>query len=91
MTVNEQIAARATFKAFSESTKEDWDNISVQLKVTQSLVADRIIEQFEFLRHDFGGFPAIGILDTKRAPCVDLPPPLSWHRPTGHPASLLLI
>ena len=37
------------------------------------------------------GFPAIGILDTKLAPCVELPPPLSWHRPTGHPASLLLI
>lgn len=57
MTIDAQIASRATFKAFSESTKEDWDNISVQLKVTQSHVADRIIEQLEFLRHDFGGFP----------------------------------
>ena len=57
MTVNHQIATRATFKSFAESTKEDWDNIAVQLKVTQSLVADRIIEQLEYLRHDFGGFP----------------------------------
>ena len=40
--------------------------------------------------------PAIGIasivtLETSRAPCVELPPPVSWHRPTSHPASLLLI
>ena len=40
--------------------------------------------------------PAIGIasivtLETSRAPCVALPPPVSWHRPTSHPASLLLI
>lgn len=24
-------------------------------------------------------------------PCIGLPPPPSWHRPTGHPAALLLI
>ena len=29
----------------------------VQLQVTQSRVADHIIEQLEYLRHDFGGFP----------------------------------
>ena len=48
---------RATFKSFGESTKQDWDNIMVQLQVTQSRVADHIIEQLEYLRHDFGGFP----------------------------------
>lgn len=29
----------------------------VQLETTQARVADHIIEQLEYLRHDFGGFP----------------------------------
>jgi hypothetical protein len=40
--------------------------------------------------------PALGIvtvllLGPDPAPGVELPPPVSWHRPTRHPASLLLI
>jgi len=40
--------------------------------------------------------PAIGVssivtLAADRVPYVELPPPVSWHRPTSHPASLLLI
>jgi len=54
---DQQRPTRATFTAFSESTKADWDNIMVQLETTQARVADRIIEQLEYLRHDFGGFP----------------------------------
>jgi len=48
---------RAIFRSFEESTKSDWDNIMLQLQVTQSHVADRVLEQLEYLRHDFGGFP----------------------------------
>ena len=29
----------------------------VQLETTQARVADRLIEQLEYLRHDYGGFP----------------------------------
>jgi predicted HD phosphohydrolase len=52
-----QSATRASFKSFGESTKEDWDIISQHMGVTQSLVADRIIEQLGYLRNDHGGFP----------------------------------
>jgi hypothetical protein len=34
---------------------------------------------------------SITTLETGRAPWAEAPPPLSWHRPTAHPASLLLI
>ena len=34
---------------------------------------------------------AIVTLETSRMPHVESPPPDSWHRPTSHPASLLLI
>lgn len=34
---------------------------------------------------------AIAVLQADRAPNCELPPPVSWHRPTLHPASLLLI
>ena len=50
-------ATRATFTTFADSTKADWDNIMVQLETTQARVADRLIEQLEYLRHDYGGFP----------------------------------
>ena len=52
-----ELETRANFKSFGESTKQDWDNIMVQLQVTQSRVADHIIKQLDYLRHDFGGFP----------------------------------
>ena len=56
-TSSNELETRANFKSFGESTKQDWDNIMVQLQVTQSRVADHIIEQLDYLRHDFGGFP----------------------------------
>lgn len=34
---------------------------------------------------------AIVVLQADRASGADLPPPVSWHRPTLHPASVLLI
>ena len=37
------------------------------------------------------GFPAIAILEAEHVSPLELPPPVSWHRPTAHPASLLLI
>lgn len=37
------------------------------------------------------GIASIAMLDAERAPQLQLPPPVSWHRPTSHPASLLLI
>ncbi len=46
-----------SFKSFEESTKEDWQKIVPQLAHTQSLVADKVIEQLEYLRADHGGFP----------------------------------
>ena len=35
--------------------------------------------------------PSIVMLGAVRTPHAELPPPVSWHRPTSHPASLLLI
>ncbi len=49
--------ARTHFRSFEESTREDWAIISPQLNVTQSLVADHVIEQLGYLRNDHGGFP----------------------------------
>ncbi|MFM7494032.1 MAG: hypothetical protein ACKO2A_09015, partial [Acidimicrobiaceae bacterium] len=54
---NDASSSRAKFTSFAESTKADWDNIMVQLETTQARVADRLIEQLEYLRHDYGGFP----------------------------------
>lgn len=48
---------RATFKSFQESTKEEWANIMVCLQDTQSMVADRVLEQLRYLQDDHGGFP----------------------------------
>lgn len=50
-------AARASFKSFGESTRDDWAITSVQLDATQRLVADRILEQLRYLEGDHGGFP----------------------------------
>ena len=52
-----RLASRTSFKSFAESTRDDWDVISPQLEVTQSMVADRILEQLAFLEGDDGGFP----------------------------------
>ncbi|MGI9604122.1 MAG: HD domain-containing protein [Acidimicrobiales bacterium] len=50
-------AAKATFTSFEESTQEDWQKIIPQLAVTQSLVADRVLDLLGHLEHDHGGFP----------------------------------
>lgn len=44
---------RATFRSFSESTKEDWDDLTEQYKVVQGRVASQVIEQLEKLRGEF--------------------------------------
>jgi predicted HD phosphohydrolase len=51
------IAAKARFSSFEESTAEDWAVISPQLDVTQSLVPARVISLMQALRTDHGGFP----------------------------------
>src|SRR4030095_14692539 len=38
-------------------TRDDWAVISTHLDVTQSMVADRILEQLHYLEGDHGGFP----------------------------------
>ncbi|MDQ6840169.1 MAG: phosphohydrolase, partial [Actinomycetota bacterium] len=48
---------QATFRSFEGSTAEDWAIIIPQLTVTQSLVADHVLEQLGYLRNDHGGFP----------------------------------
>jgi predicted HD phosphohydrolase len=52
-----ETVARASFRSFAESTAEDWAIIAPNLEVTQSLVADHILEQMRYLRNDHGGFP----------------------------------
>jgi predicted HD phosphohydrolase len=48
---------RASFTNSSNSTKEDHMIISGQRAALEQSVPDRIIEQFEHLRNDYGGFP----------------------------------
>ena len=48
---------RTSFKSFEESTADDWAIIAPQLQITQSFVADRVIELMRALEFDHGGFP----------------------------------
>ncbi len=48
---------RTTFTNFEESTADDWAKIVPQLKITQSMVADRVIGLLQDLASDHGGFP----------------------------------
>ena len=48
---------RASFTSFEESTKEDWDLIMSQRGELEGSLPDRILEQMEHLRNDYGGFP----------------------------------
>ena len=48
---------RASFTSFEEATAEDWAIITPQIRHTQNLVADRVIELMRALETDFGGFP----------------------------------
>ena len=50
-------AGRATFRAFEESTAEDWEFISAQRDVGQSRVPAYVLEQLRHLQSDHGGFP----------------------------------
>jgi predicted HD phosphohydrolase len=50
-------APRASFTNSSNSTKEDHMIISGQRAALERSVPDRIIEQFEHLQNDYGGFP----------------------------------
>ena len=48
---------RATFTSFAESTKEDWELIMSQRGELEAALPNRILEQLELLRNDYGGFP----------------------------------
>ena len=48
---------RADFSSFEDSTREDWALIMVQRGELERGLPDRILEQFEHLRDDYGGFP----------------------------------
>ncbi|MGI8491175.1 MAG: HD domain-containing protein [Acidimicrobiales bacterium] len=58
MTATEQqTGQRTTFKAFHDSTAEDWAIIMPQLNVTQSFVPDQVLGLLRLLERDHGGFP----------------------------------
>ena len=48
---------RAVFTDMSQSTREDWMVIMGQRTELEQALPDRIIEQMEHLRNDYGGFP----------------------------------
>ncbi len=48
---------RTSFTTFEESTAEDWAIIAPQLAITQSFVAERVIDLMRALEFDHGGFP----------------------------------
>jgi len=48
---------RTSFRSFEESTAEDWAIIAPQLAITQSHVAERVIDLMRTLEFDHGGFP----------------------------------
>ena len=48
---------RASFRSFQESTQDDWMLIMEQRGELEAALASRILEQFEHLRDDYGGFP----------------------------------
>ena len=50
-------APRASFTDMSTSTREDWMVIMGQRTELEQALPDRIIEQFDHLRDDYGGFP----------------------------------
>jgi predicted HD phosphohydrolase len=46
-----------TFTKFSESTKQDWDNITELSKKTQGNVANQVLEQLQKLDGELDGYP----------------------------------
>ena len=57
-TMTDQAAPpRASFRSFQESTQDDWMLIMEQRGELEAALASRILEQFEHLRDDYGGFP----------------------------------
>ncbi len=53
----ELTAQRAEFSSFQESTKEDWALIMSQRGSLVTSLPGRGLEQLEYLRDDYGGFP----------------------------------
>ena len=53
----ELTAQRAEFSSFQESTKEDWALIMSQRGSLVTSLPGRVLEQLEYLRDDYGGFP----------------------------------
>jgi len=51
------LQAKTSFRSFEESTAEDWALIKSSGNIAASHLADRVLEQFCFLRNDFSGFP----------------------------------
>ena len=51
------VAKRATFSSFQESTKADWELIMSQRGSLTASLPGRVIQQLEYLRDDYGGFP----------------------------------
>ena len=51
------IPPRASFRSFQESTQDDWMLIMKQRGELEASLPSRILEQFEHLRNDYGGFP----------------------------------
>ena len=47
----------ARFRSFEESTAAEWAVIMRELRITQSHVADRVLDQLRLLAHDQGGYP----------------------------------
>ena len=48
---------KPTFRSFSESTAEDWQNISMEQVDMMSKLPDRIMDHMRLLGGDCGGFP----------------------------------
>jgi predicted HD phosphohydrolase len=46
-----------TFTKFSESTKQDWDNITELYKRTQGDVANQVLQQLQKLDGELDGYP----------------------------------
>ena len=55
--MNDMTHERATFRAITESTQQDWDIIVRAQKKFASMSGARIIEHLKLLSGDYGGFP----------------------------------
>jgi predicted HD phosphohydrolase len=53
----ESTVKRAAFSSFQESTEEDWALIMSQRGSLTTALPGKIMQQLEYLRDDYGGFP----------------------------------